>query len=657
MAPSSFFRHAWCVVLLVLAAAAVAQPATLYVSPQGREGARGTIDDPFPSLTAARDAIRSMRKAGATEPATVLLRGGTYRLTETFVLTPEDSGVTYEAYPAEHPVISGGRVVKGWQKGAGSIWTTYVSDRVHQLFINGQRAVRARTPNSGFFRIDGPSSQDKPFTLKFRGDEIKASWAGNSDVEVVALLAWAELRMPITAVDESAHIARFAADPKPSNQEANARYWIENAPDALDSPGEWRFDSKAGTIYYWPKAGEDLSRDEVVAPALMHLVRLEGSPEKGAIVRDVTIRGLDFRHADWAMPSAGYAETQAAMSAPSAFEAIGAEGLLIEHCSFSESGGYAIWLGRGCRRNRVSADEIFDMGAGGIKIGDAVLHPDQANWTFENVVTDNAMHDLGRVYPSAIGVWVGQSSRNTISHNHIHDLFYTAVSVGWTWGYDQNQCTGNIIEFNHLHDIGKNMLSDMGAIYTLGIQPGTVIRNNLIHDVQSFTYGGWGIYPDEGSSNILIENNIVYRTKSAGFHQHYGRENIVRNNIFAFGAEHQLMRTRAEPHLSFTFEGNIVYYDSGALLGSNWTGDGFRMNRNVYWDARDEPVLFAGQTLAEWQQRGQDQDSQVANPGFVNASSYDFRLMPDSPAWKMGFKEIDMSTVGPRVAPGVAGLE
>jgi parallel beta-helix repeat protein len=302
----------------------------------------------------------------------------------------------------------------------------------------------------------------------------------------------------------------------------------------------------------------------------------------------------------------------------------------------------------------VVANEIADMGAGGVKIGETQQRPNEADRNFEHTVTDNQIHDLGAVYPSAIGVWVGQSSRNTVSHNHIHDLYYTAISVGWTWGYGPNQCNGNAIEFNHLHHIGKGMLSDMGAIYTLGMQPGTTIRNNVIHDVWSFTYGGWGIYPDEGSANEVIENNIVYRTKSAGFHQHYGRENIVRNNIFAFGSEFQLMRTRAEPHLSFTFEGNIVYFDSGALLGSNWSGEGVRMDKNVYWDARGPIASFSGRTLAEWRGQGRDVASAVADPLFRNAASYDFTVLPESPVWKMGWKRIDASAVGPRRAAGPA---
>ena len=257
-----------------------------------------------------------------------------------------------------------------------------------------------------------------------------------------------------------------------------------------------------------------------------------------------------------------------------------------------------------------------------------------AEQNYENVIADNDIHDLGLIYAPAVGIWVLQSGRNQILHNHVHDLFYTAISVGWTWGYGPNQSKGNLIAFNHLHGIGKNMLSDMGGIYTLGEQPGTVIQNNLIHDISSFTYGGWGIYTDEGSSNILIKDNIVYGCKSAGFHQHYGRDNIVRNNIFAFNREYQLMRTRAEPHNSFTVEDNIIYFDQGSLLGTNWTEGKFTTRDNVYYDTRGPDIRFAGKSFSEWKSSGQDRGSIIADPLFFNAGNFDFRLRPESPALK-----------------------
>jgi parallel beta-helix repeat protein len=409
---------------------------------------------------------------------------------------------------------------------------------------------------------------------------------------VIALLAWAEIRMRITAVDEERHVAILAGDPRPSNQEADARYWIENVPDSLDTPGEWYQDPSTRVLVYLPWRGENVDREEAIAPVLPELVRLQGRPEAGATVHNISFRGLSFRHSAWKLSANGYADTQAAVDATSAFEATGAEEIAIENCAFTQLGGYAISFGRGSKRNRIAANRFSDIGAGGIKIGEGVAAKSASERSENNVIADNEMHDLGLVYPGAVGVWIGDSSDNTISHNHIHDLFYTAISVGWTWGYGPSQCKGNRIEYNHLHNIGKEMLSDMGAIYTLGIQPGTVIRNNLIHDVAPFSYGGWGIYLDEGSTEILVEDNVVYNTKSAGFHQHYGRDNVVRNNIFAFGKEFQLMRTKAEPHVSFTFEHNIIYFDEGQLLGSNWSGDGFQMDRNIYWNNRRGEIRF-----------------------------------------------------------------
>jgi hypothetical protein len=627
--------------LLLLASTLTAQ--TIAVSPDGL----------IRTLAAARDAARAQRRAGKKSAITIRISDGTYFLPETLVLTPEDSDTTWEAAPGARPLISGGRVIAGWKKGQGVRWTADATGpEFHQLFISGRRAQRARTPNFGFLRIDGPSPQDKPLQLHYRGNDIKSEWAERGDIEVIAMFAWADIRMPIVKVDEAAHIATLTLDPRPSNKEVDARYFIENAPDALDSAGEWYLDRQTHTVTYWPLAGENMAGEQVIAPALGTLIRFEGRPEAGELVRNVIFRGIQFAHADWMMPEKGYVDSQAAIPAGAAIEGTGVVDCKFERCTVAHSGGYGIAFGRGSKRNQVVACELFDLGGGGVKVGEAKQQADERLQNYENVIADNHIHDLGLVYAPAVGVWALQSGRNQIVHNHIHDLFYTAISVGWTWGYGENQSKGNVIEYNHLHDIGKEMLSDLGGIYTLGVQPGTRIRNNLIHDIASFTYGGWGVYPDEGSSEMLIENNIVYHCKSAGFHQHYGRENIVRNNIWAFNRENELMRTRVEPHVSFIFERNIVYFNQGRLLGSNWNGDQYTMRGNVYFDTRSKDIRFAGKSFEEWQAAGKDEGSMIADPLFVNASNFDFRLQPKSPALKLGFQQIDMSTVGPRVPAG-----
>jgi hypothetical protein len=188
----------------------------------------------------------------------------------------------------------------------------------------------------------------------------------------------------------------------------------------------------------------------------------------------------------------------------------------------------------------------------------------------------------------------------------------------------------------------------MGGIYTLGNQEGGIIRSNRFHDIAALKYGGWGIYFDEGTTHLLAENNLVYRTTHGGLHQHYGRENTVRNNIFAFGRDAQIQRSRVEDHESFNFERNIVLWDHGALLAGDWHQLNVRFNHNTYWHNPPDEIRFADRKWEEWRKAGMDADSKIADPHFVNPAGDDFRLTSESAAALAGFHPFDLSGVGPR---------
>jgi len=650
--------------------------ATFFVSPLGNDQWSGKLDHPnaghtdgpFHTLERARDAVRHLKASGPLKsPVTVYLRGGTYRLEKPLVFAPQDSGtaktpIIYEAYPGETPVVSGGTALAGWHKARGipapsaarnHLW---VADApgvkegqwyFHQLFINGTRRTRARSPNQGFYYVDGLISDGSPAQFKFYDRDIHPEWAGEGDVEIIALQDWAELREPIQSVDEVTHMATLAGRRQPFS-ESNARYYVENTLDALDAPGEWYLDRKSGRVYYYPAPKENMSRARAVASRLMQLIRFEGNAAAGQPVSFVELRGLTFSYTDWSLSTTGYTDRQAAVDIPAAISGRGVRSCTIAKCRFIHIGGYAVAFGQGSQGDRIVRNEMTDLGAGGVKIGDTKIPNGKQNETSGNEITDNHIHNIGIVYPAAVGVWIGQSSDNIVAHNEINDTYYTAISAGWTWGYKATAARGNKIEFNNMYNIGRGMLSDMGCIYTLGVQPGTVERNNVCHDVSRYKYGGWGIYTDEGSSDILIEDNVVYRCEDGGFHQHYGEANMIRNNVFALGDTAQIRRSREEDHLSFTFTHNIVFWKDGKLTDGTWKNNHFRFDKNLYYNVGGGSVEFAQGSFEDWQKKGQDIDSLIANPLFVNPERGDFSVEAGSPALKLGFKPIDVSTVGPR---------
>lgn len=679
--------------LFVLGTVWAALPLELHVAVGGKDTNNGTVTAPLASLAGARSAIREAKRRGAIGAVNVLVHAGVYPVAQPIVFEAQDSGaadapITYQAAPGERAVFSGGQVITGWKRLDDRLWVTELPEvkagawRFRQLYVNGESRPRARSPKQGFFRVANPhpdGNAKAPYNtpakmFAFAPGDLNPNWTNLEDVEVIVYHFWTDTHVLVESIDTAKSIVTFAYPSRKAFTDdftpKGARYVVENVFEGLDEPGEWYLNRKTGMLYYRPRPGEDMARVEVIAPRAPAFLQFQAEPQRQTFVEHLIFRRLGFTYTNYDLPAGEVNNAQASACVPAAVTMKGTRHCTFDHCEFKNLGTYAVEIGAGCRETSLVGCDLHHLAAGGIRVngGNEGVHPSLR--TADNVIRDNQVHHYGEVFPSAVGILLMHGEGTTVLHNHIHHGYYTGISIGWVWGYLRSISRDNRIEFNHIHDIGQGLLSDMGGIYTLGVSPGTTIRNNLIHDVDANLYGGWGIYHDEGSTHILVENNVVYNTKFAPFNIHYAKEVTVRNNVFALGRLEQLSRGQVEPHKSVYFEGNIVYWKEGKFLVGNWkdvpyefhtdprqvakTGlpkltSTFDYDWNLYFNPtlKRDDVRFAGGTWAEWQKRGKDVHSQYADPQFVDPEHGDFRLKPGSPAWGLGFRAIDLATVGP----------
>ena len=658
--------------------------------------------------------IRAAKGQGDTSAWTVRVKPGHYALRETLVFTPADSG-TKDApvsWVGEgEAVIAGGTEIKGWTQDAPGVWSAAIPVApdgrpayFEQLWVNGRRADRARLPNTGYFNIRRPAIAPDPAV---KGRYVENATITNTEVAVLADLPkdelpyvqmcvvhkWSFARRILREVDamttNGLTVRTWSPSPWHGWQNWNEKETLvhfENVRTAFDAPGEWFYDVKAAKVLYRPLPGEDMAKATIVAPSakISQLVAFRGDPDKGAYVHDVSFRNITFAHSD-VTPSSGTAiraehlavkfvggglgpteswQHQAASGSDGAVTLQGAQRISFEGCRVRNTGNYAMRFNDGCTSNRVVGCTLFDLGAGGVWMGSGVGHVAKGETmkrrviktlaprsTAFNLIDNCTIRQGGRFNPEGTGVAYTHVSDSKVLHCEIHDFFYTGVSVGWTWGFQGSIAQRNEIAFNKIYDLGKGIMSDMGGVYTLGTSYGTTVHDNVVHDVWSYSYGGWALYTDEGSEGIVMERNLCWNTTDGGFHQHYGAGCIIRNNVFAWnkmlGAVRMARQVVQDIPCTLNFVNNIVLVREGPLVGRGPRGVGGVWANNLWWDVSGKPELD-GLDWEKWAACGKETGGKYADPQFEDAAGYDFRLKSTSPAFALGFKAWDFTQAGLR---------
>ena len=648
----------------------------IIVSPDGDDANDGSLENPIKTFEKAKELVKN---SASDEKITVWFREGTYLIENTVAFTAEDKeNVLYRSYPGEEVAFSGAKEISGsWSETTINGVNAFVTDMqvdsdadyFRSLFKGNVRLSRSCYPKEGVLKVAAePNDSEKtvsewdsnffvysPVVYAHPSDML--DFSNVKDIDVKLMHFWCEDLMPVHSIDkETGKIVTRKSTAMKTRVDDN--YILENVKEALSLPGEWYLDRTEDKLYYIPEEGDTVENTVLYAGLTEQLLTFDGA-------KNISFQGISFEKTDWDHidgkhtgnlldPSGEYygiieygtEHPQAAFEVPAAIYVQASSNIDFTDCRFENISYSAVKFDKAATDCDITSSLFNEIGGNAVFIhGDDVVPA-----TTQRInVTDCHIKYYGRIFNNAIGILLTHAYDCDLSNNEIHDGWYTGVSVGWRWGYAEHPTDKIRICNNLIYNIGNAWLSDMGGIYTLGVQPGTVISGNEIYivgcDEGAYGYGGWGIYLDEGSSFMTVENNLVYDCSSQTFHQHYGQDNIVRNNIFAFGGEGAFRITRNEEHNSLFLENNIFVTDNAVMYFQSTDRDWFVDDSNLYWDYKhggnvysgDSTSLFKRKNIPAMVGRGYYNNGVFTDPLFKDAANRDFTLATNSPALDAGF--------------------
>ncbi|HEX4341769.1 MAG TPA: right-handed parallel beta-helix repeat-containing protein [Verrucomicrobiae bacterium] len=556
------------------------QARDLNVWPPDQQGISNTNTGSAAVETIMRQAreLRRLGQLATNEPLHILLHAGTYQLNRPWFIRPDDSGTEasptiIEAADGERVMVSGGMQVTNWHKLHGGVMglpesarkAAWVADvpivngralEFRQLWVNSQKATRARTPNDSLNRLVGWSRTNQEALI---ATSALGALRDPTGVEMVFHQQWeiAICRLQSLVIDGDVTHLKFCepeskiqfAHPWPQpvmSTNGNGPFYLANAIEFLDEPGEWFEDVAAGKVYYWPRAHEEMTNARVVAPMLESLVQMEGSLDRS--VQYVGFKGIEFANTAWMRPSeSGHVPLQAGMylveayklspkgtsyhrgldnqawigRAPGAVAVINANHITFEKCRFENLGFSGLDFQSGTHDDVIEGCTFRDVGGNGIQLGKfsdpgieahIPYNPaDEREISTHERIANNFVTDCGTEDWGCVGICVGYGREINIEHNEVFNLPYTGISLGWGWNKATNCMRDNRVFANHVHNIALR-IGDTGGIYTLSPQPGSVIAENSLHDIHLSQYvpdpeHWFYLYADEGSSFITFRDN------------------------------------------------------------------------------------------------------------------------------------------------------